>query len=445
MSLKNRLRSRALNVLLDERLRAANRARKELGRRIAGKSHEISAFLQLDDPYSYLLSLFLPCLEEGYDIKLRIHLTEALGDAYAPRADLLAEYAAMDCRLLASELGVPFLDKGDTPVIEHRRALLALLARQFGDDGFSALFCEVLAVYWRGDTEAVAKLVDGQLVDGEVSRVIEDSSALLRKMGHYNAAMLHYGGEWYWGVDRLHFLLERLQDLGVKRADQPQPLLVSIQQATRLNLPATVPARAKILPPLEMFYSFRSPYSYLALDRISAIADAFGLKLHIRPVLPMVMRGLPVPKAKVLYIARDAQREARRLNIPFAKFSDPVGLGVERCMAVFAYAKQEGREREFVRAAGNAIWNEGIDVATDKGMRRVTEHSGMFWPEVVAAMNDENWREAADCNRSDMLAVGMWGVPTFKLGDVVLWGQDRAWLLARQIEDLCQDGEGILE
>ena len=44
-----------------------------------------------------------------------------------------------------------------------------------------------------------------------------------------------------------------------------------------------------------------------------------------------------------------------------------------------------------------------------------------------------------------MTDAGMWGVPVFKLGDLVLWGQDRAWLLARQIEDLCQDGQGILE
>jgi len=445
MSLKTRLRSQVFNALLDGRVRSANRARKELARRIAGKPHAVSAFLQLDDPYSYLLSLYLPSLAEGYDIELRIYLVQALGEAFVPRADLLAEYAATDCRSLAGELGVPFLDKGDTPVIEHRRALLALLARHFEREEFSTLLFETLAAYWRGDTEAVARLVDGQPVAGEATRVIDHGSALLRKMGHYSAAMLHYGGEWYWGVDRLHHLLERLQDLGAKRSEKPQSVLVSIQQAMQFNLPATVPARAKALPSLEMFHSFRSPYSYLALERISAIAEAFGLSLRIRPVLPMVMRGLPVPKAKILYIAYDAEREARRLNIPFGKFSDPIGKGTERCLAVFAYASQQGREWEFVRAAGNAIWNEGVDVATDKGLRRVTEQSGMFWPEVVAAMNDDSWREAVERNRCDMMEAGMWGVPTFRLGDVVLWGQDRTWMLARQLEDLCHDGEGILE
>jgi 2-hydroxychromene-2-carboxylate isomerase len=156
-------------------------------------------------------------------------------------------------------------------------------------------------------------------------------------------------------------------------------------------------------------------------------------------------RGLQVPKSKLLYIATDAKREASRMEIPFAKFCDPVGAGAKRCIAVFAYARKAGREREFTAAAGNAIWNEAVDVATDEGMRRVSEQVGLFWPEVMGAMDDENWRTQAEENREAMTDCGMWGVPVLKLGDLVLWGQDRAWLLARQIEDLCHDGQGILE
>ena len=445
MSIKNRIRSKALNMLLDERVSSAKRFSTEMRRRITRKAHEVAAFLQLDDPYSYLLSTYLPSLVEGYDIQLNVYLAQGLGEEFTPMPAMLAEYAAVDCRLLARELGVPFLDKGDTPVVEHRRALLDVLASQYASEEFPELFAAALSAYWRGDAEGVSRLVGGFIADGRAQKIIESSKATPRKLGHYSPAMLHYGGEWYWGIDRLHYLVSRLEGLGLRRHEKPLQALVSIQQATRLNLPATVPARAETLPPLELFYSFRSPYSYLALAPLAAIADAFGLHLDIRPVLPMVMRGLSVPRDKLLYIATDAQREAERLNIPFAKFSYPVGAGVERCMAVFAYAKKEGREREFVLAAGSAIWNEAIDVATDKGMRQVAEQAGLFWPEVAAAMSDAGWRDAVEQNRDALTEVGLWGVPTFKLGDLALWGQDRAWLLARQIEDLCQDGQGILE
>jgi len=43
-----------------------------------------------------------------------------------------------------------------------------------------------------------------------------------------------------------------------------------------------------------------------------------------------------------------------------------------------------------------------------------------------------------------MFDSGSWGVPTTRLGDYVVWGQDRDWLLARHIEELCDTGEGIL-
>ena len=61
---------------------------------------------------------------------------------------------------------------------------------------------------------------------------------------------------------------------------------------------------------VEVFWSFRSPYSYLAaveLLRRRTAGQCFDLQ--VRPVLPMVMRGLPVPRTKRLYIVRDVKRD----------------------------------------------------------------------------------------------------------------------------------------
>lgn len=88
----------------------------------------MSVFLQLDDPYSYLLSCFLPQLESHYAVELDVHLCEHLGGDYQPEPETLAELALEDCRRLAGELGVPFLDKGSTPPTEHRIALTDAIA-----------------------------------------------------------------------------------------------------------------------------------------------------------------------------------------------------------------------------------------------------------------------------------------------------------------------------
>ena len=432
------LRTRVLNVLLSERLHRLRCRVKEAGRRLSRRPHTVRVFLELDDPYSYLLSHYLRALEDSFDIELEVHLAAALGEGYRPRPDMWAEYAAVDCERLARELAIPFLDKGATPPVEHRRALLELLASNPDE------LPGAIEQYWRGDAEGIARTVIGVERAGKADALLNRNSELLAKLGHYNCATCHYAGEWYWGVDRLPYLVARLESLGALRAEKVDASLTAIRQAMHVTLPVAPPSAAGSLPPLELFHSFRSPYSYLSLQRIIDIADAFGLELRIRPVLPMVMRGLPVPRNKLLYIVRDAWREAERMATPFGPIADPVGAATERSCAVFYYAKQEKRERDFLLELGRAAWSQAVDVATDKGMRKVTGRSGLFWPDVLAAMQGDSWRKEVEANRESMMDSGSWGVPTLRIGDFVAWGQDRDWLLVRHLEELCDTGEGIL-
>ncbi len=436
-------RSRLLRLYTSERVLHFRRKLTEWGRRLSGRRHKVTVFLELDDPYSYLLGHYLADFVTAFDIQIDICLTEAVAGGVRPEPELHAEYALMDCRRLARELGLPFLDKGRSPAVEHRRALLDMLASRESEPApvYLREVVDTLTAYWRGDAETVARRAEGARAGGG-DGMIERNQRLLEKLGHYNVAMLHYGGEWYWGIDRLHYLVERLDALGLRRA--PTPELKAIRQAMQLDLPVQPPAAAKSLPPLEFFYSFRSPYSYLAISRMFAIADAFGVELKIRPVLPMVMRGLPVPKAKLRYILLDASREARRLGIDFGNAVDPLGKGIERLLATLRYAASQKRERECLLAGGRAVWAKGIDVASDVGLRKVTARAGLFWPDVCAALEDDSWRRDAENNRADMMASGSWGVPTLRIGDWVCWGQDRDWLVARHLEKLCETEEGIL-
>lgn len=413
-------------------------------RRVLRQPHVVSAFLQLDDPYSYLLAYYLPSLAEHYDITLRLYLSESRGDEYQPAPDMLAEYAIKDCERLARELSIPFLDKGASPPVEHRLSMLDTIAGCHDKANFDDELLQALSVFWRGDAEAASRRSSGAEMKGLSDGLTNESKKRQERLGHYKSATLYYAGEWYWGVDRLHFLLERLDELGAVASDVQNRMLSSIGQAMQMTLPVAPPTAAKRLPPLELFHSFRSPYSYLSLARTFEIADAFGVHLRIRPVLPMVMRGMKVPTVKLLYIIKDAAREAARRGIAFGKIADPVGAGAERCLAVYYYAESERCGREFLLNAGEAIWNKAIDVATDAGMREVTGKTGLSWPDVKAAMSDDTWRDAVEKSRESMMTSGAWGVPTLRMGNFVLWGQDRDWLLVRHLEELCDTGDGIL-
>ncbi len=433
-----------MQALLSRKTRAAARGLREARRRLLGQPHRVSAFLQLDDPYSYLLAHYLPSLAEHYDIELRLHLSESRGDEFQPAPDMLAEYAARDCERLSSELGIPFLDKGVSPPVEYRLSMLNTIAARYGKEDFDEELLKALSIFWQGDAEAASRRSATSEIDGLADRLISDSQELQLRLGHYSSATIHYAGEWYWGIDRLHYLCERLDDMGARREDTPNRLLASLRQSMQYNLPVAPPTRAKHLPPLELFISVRSPYSYLSLAPVYEIADAFGLTLKIRPVLPMVMRGLKVPAQKLKYIIKDAAREAARRGVGFGKIADPVGAGAERCLAVFHYAESVDRGRAFLLNAAEAIWCNAVDVAGDRGMRKVTAQTGLSWPGVTAAMDGDEWRETVDENRKSMMESGSWGVPTLRLGDFVVWGQDRDWLLVRHLEELCDTGDGIL-
>ena len=185
----------------------------------------------------------------------------------------------------------------------------------------------------------------------------------------------------------------------------------------------TAPAR------VELFISFRSPYSYLAGPRAFALADRYDVDVVFRGVIPMVMRGQAVPRAKSLHTLRDVAREADRLGMPFGRIHDPLGDGAIRCLLVAEHAIDAGREREFVLAASRALWGEAVDVSRDDGLRAVCERAGLAWPACAAALTDPALRDRVEANTEALAALDHWGVPVFLFAGERFWGQDR-------IEDL---------
>ena len=109
MSIRNRVKSSLLRAYISPDLRRRTRALNEARRKLTGKAHVVTAFLQLDDPYSYLLSRYLTDLDAHYGIELRVHLSQALGGDYHPYPEMRKAHAVVDCSRVAAELGVPFL------------------------------------------------------------------------------------------------------------------------------------------------------------------------------------------------------------------------------------------------------------------------------------------------------------------------------------------------
>ena len=238
--------------------------------------------------------------------------------------------ALRDAGILAESYGLSFpTNAAPPPEGRVRRAHAVLLEPRSAEDQLQ-LAIELGEAVWQDEGEALAAIVErhGGISGESVRPALYANYEALERAGHYQPGMLYYGGDWYWGIDRLCHLEARLRHEGLEGS-------LGLSAGPSPHLASMITATATGQPSIEVFISFRSPYSYVALPQFIALRDRFGIGVKVRPVLPMVMRGLEVPKAKRLYIAHDAKREADRLGVPFGHVCDPLGKGIAYCMAVF--------------------------------------------------------------------------------------------------------------
>jgi 2-hydroxychromene-2-carboxylate isomerase len=426
----------AVAALTHPRSRDARRWIAERRRRLAGEPHRIHYFHQVDDPYSHLAAQVLPRLLERYDVLLEPHLVGPPPDDAAPERERLEAFARKDAADVAPFYGLDFPEVAAPPEPSAVESAARLLASTFAAGRFPELASRVGAALWRGDREGLEKLAAEQPATDAAAarRASEAGSALRQRLGHYLGAMFHYGGEWYWGADRLWHLERRLRSLGALREGASADPLVARPVPVRDALP-----RASRRLRLEFFPSLRSPYTAIAMRRVLELPRRLPVELVLRPVLPMVMRGLPVPPAKRLYIVLDTKREAEDAGEPFGLVCDPVGRPVERAFSLYPWARERGRAGELLHSFTRAAFAEGIDLEADAGLRRVVERAGLSWGEACSRLGREGWREELEENRRALLASGLWGVPAFRLLEedgappFATWGQDRIWRVEEEI------------
>jgi len=190
---------------------------------------------------------------------------------------------------------------------------------------------------------------------------------------------------------------------------------------------------------VEYFPSLRSPYTAIGHARVVDLVARSGVTLKLRPVMPMLMRGIPAPFAKQQYIIIDSAREARARDVPFGHIVDPFGEPVKNAFALFPAAMTLGKGMDFVTAYLAAAWADGIDITTEAGLQRVASNAGIDWGALQRSRQGTDWEAVLEHNVNEWLAAGLWGVPSFRVTGgndataFACWGQDRIWRVENEI------------
>ncbi len=413
-------------LITSPNLRGLARTWRAALRRTGGRMAEIHYFHQSDDPYSHLAAQTLDALAARYDVTVTPHLVPPPADDAAPDRARLQAWSLRDAALLARRHGLSWPDDARQPAVDLVAAANRALAGA-APGAFAARAAEAGAALWRGDSERLARLAAaGGTANADA--LMQAGGELRAARGHYLGATFLFEGEWYWGVDRLHHLETRLREQGLAR-DAASPRVAPLQEAALTARPTN-----GATPTLDLFFSFRSPYSYIVLERTIRMAAHYGARLRLRFILPMVMRGLPVPMTKRLYIMRDTKREAERVGVPFGRIVDPVGAATERAIAVLHHAIPAGLGEAFSLSFMRGVWAEGVDGASEDGFMKLTRRAGVPDDMTRAALADESWRGPAEDNRSELFALGLWGAPTLRVDHgPAYWGQDRLWAVEQDL------------
>lgn len=445
---------------------------------------QLHFFYQADDPYSHLLAQVLPGLLNQFHLQCIFHLVPPGQDDMVPERQMLDAHARRDAAAIAPWYGLSFEQRWYPPrqeLLGIAQCILSLPRTIIDPD----LPNKVGTALWQDDAIRLQALAAGYgFSDVDTSlRTLLQGDRDRSKFGHYLGGTLYFEGTCYHSIDRVHYLQTRLVARGLLRVERDALRLIlparksvanSFGQfdASRYAAPrmsAAGDAQEDRLSPrapragaagdystdltsvhltapvvLEFFASLRSPYTYLAMERVMSLCQRYRLRVLLRPVLPMVMRGLPVPRQKGAYIMMDAAREAQVLGIEFGHICDPLGKPVERAYSLFDWVRAKGQELAYFHALLRAAFAEGCDIHAKATLRRIIETLGLDWQAAQAQLDNREWEEDIEQNRLDMEAVQCWGVPSFILRQpgqeqplCVAWGQDRLWLIE---EVLLQSG-----
>ena len=196
---------------------------------------------------------------------------------------------------------------------------------------------------------------------------------------------------------------------------------------------------------VDFYFSFRSPYSYLAVPHVERLADRYDLHFNMRIVRPIALR-IPGFFKRVNplwppYLMRDTARIAERLGIPYAwPKPDPIVMDIAsgevapeqpyiyRISRLGVAAEEAGRGLAFVAAAARVIWSGEVR-GWDGGehLARAAGSAGLELArlEELIARDPAHYDAAIQANEAAQLDAGHWGVPLFVFNGEPFFGQDR--------------------
>jgi 2-hydroxychromene-2-carboxylate isomerase len=183
---------------------------------------------------------------------------------------------------------------------------------------------------------------------------------------------------------------------------------------------------------MEFWFEFASSYSYLAAMRIAPLAEAAGVPVKWRPFLlgPVFLSlgwndspfNIYPPKGR--YMWRDLARLAAKYGLPFQLPSQFPRNGLLAARVALA-ASAEPWLPAFTRGVLRANFGEDRDIGDAAVIRAILGETGVAAAPWLEAADSEANKAALHRQTEQATELGIFGAPTFLVGNEMFWGNDR--------------------
>lgn len=192
---------------------------------------------------------------------------------------------------------------------------------------------------------------------------------------------------------------------------------------------------------VEFLFDFGSPTAYLAYTQLPKIATECGAQILWRPILlggvhKATGNASPITvPAKGRWMFGDISRWAQRYGVPFEMNPNfPINTIALMRGAAGVQMKMPDDFMKYVDALYKAMWAEPRNLGEPGEVASVLEQAGLDAERIFALVGEQEVKDKLKSNSDDAVARGVFGAPTFFVGDQMFFGQDRLEFVAEALQ-----------
>ena len=192
-----------------------------------------------------------------------------------------------------------------------------------------------------------------------------------------------------------------------------------------------------MIKPLEFYFDFISPYSFLAHKQIREMENKEGIKVIYKPVLLgglHNLHGIKAPAfipAKAKHMVRDCKLIAEKNDIRF-KFNAYFPIKTLNLMRGVLVAEEDNVKKYYIDNIFNTIWQDGLNMNDIIVIQKILQNLNINPKTFSLRINSSLIKDLLKKKTNEAHQKGVFGAPTFVVNNKIFWGQDRIEFALRE-------------